>query len=273
MSDADSLIEFPPSSAIPAPLDPSPDGLRSWILETCRFLQITPTELAKHASLAPSTLNRFLRGEIKNASLSASTLIGLLQTARELELDPAVIAAQDRSGEAADDDVMPYLVEVPLMGVLAINKFRPLEEWVQRIYRLRIPIRRPFHRAALAAFEVADDHAAPAFSKGSIVVVSPFNRMWKPAPLEPQDGDYLTVFRSGGNDPQGFLTMECTIRQFVISPSGGAWLVPINPNTGIEDLFLGDAKNYKNRKLNIQRPHSLVVASLKYHYTDGRSAN
>jgi hypothetical protein len=251
-------IEFPTSAGVLAPSDHSPKGLRAWISETCRYLGVSPTEFAKYASLAPSTINRFLRN-LDEANLSARTIEALLETARKIEIE-ALLETAGKIVKGVDFIDAPYLTDVAVLGDLAAGSFRPYKAWTGPLYRLRLPIRAPFHRAKMGAFEVSDDHAAPIFPKGSIVVVSPFS----PTNLEPLDGEYIAIFRHGDGPNKGL--MEYTIRRFVVSPSGGAWLVTINSKSGIDDVFLGDMATYRNEDLNIhKRPHALVIQSIQFH--------
>jgi hypothetical protein len=252
--------DLPSSTAIFPPADHSPAGLRAWIAATCGYLDITPTQFAKYASLAPSTINRFLRSDDTAVSLSARTIDILLEAARKVEKDVDYIA-KNRAQLGAETG--PFLIDITLAGPAAAGLFYDQNN-VIRIRHLRIPIRAPFHLHNIFALEIADDHASPVFKKGSIVVACPFRGIGGRSILQPRDGDYVVVPQFV-QEPGPFLG-EWTIRRFVVSPSGGAWLVPINPQANIPDVFLSSAENYQNQASPVlKRPHSLVIESIQAH--------
>src|SRR5215210_1314977 len=55
--------------------------VRGWIKAVCTRLDVTPTQLARKAELAPSTLNRFLAGTGPNQNVSARTIDALVSAA------------------------------------------------------------------------------------------------------------------------------------------------------------------------------------------------
>lgn len=59
------------------PADLSPNGVREWVRDNCRKLGTPPSSIARHAGLASSTLNRFLRGGEGN--LNADTISKVAQ--------------------------------------------------------------------------------------------------------------------------------------------------------------------------------------------------
>src|SRR4051794_15645086 len=81
-------IKLPLASIVGTPPDHTPAGLKAWISLTSRFLGVTPTEWAKEADLAASTVNRFLRENDDGGNLSASTIEALISAARRIESDP-----------------------------------------------------------------------------------------------------------------------------------------------------------------------------------------
>lgn len=69
---------------IEAPRDLSPAGIKAWISKVSDEVGTTPTQLARAAQLAASTVNKFLRDEDPVRSLTAGTVEKLLIAARKM---------------------------------------------------------------------------------------------------------------------------------------------------------------------------------------------
>jgi hypothetical protein len=255
MEDA-SLTDFPQGSGVFPPSDPSPDGLREWISETCRYLRVTPTEFAKSARLAASTLNRFLR-QLDEATLSARTIDALLEAAKRLEKERAPDANVGDPERLAE---LPYLIDVPTIGDVALGSFHPITRWVQKGgYRLRLPVKPPFHRMGIGAFHVKDHHAYPVFPKNSLVIATAYAGRSNTDMPDPKEGDYVLVFAQ--STPETKRLSELTIRRVVVSPSGDMWLTRINRDIDLPDAYMGPGESWRRA---IPRPFALIHQTVTF---------
>lgn len=230
-------VDLPYAAIMAEPIDHTAEGLRTWVSEVSRFLGLTPTELAKEAGLAASTLNRFLREG--DGSLSAKTIKSILETAKKLEKE--MVDGKRLIPEGAIED-RPYLVNVAVLGKANATNFDNIKAYTTTLYTLKIPIPRPFVFGGIGAYEVEDDHAAPEYPKGTIVIVTPTSRPGRPLPIEVFDQDHVVVFDS--SNPDNRLKTSVTVRKVSKSPANEWWLLRFNRDFGdLPDAILGNRNN------------------------------
>jgi hypothetical protein len=218
---------FPhPFEEIRPPSDMSPDGVRAWIGEICRKVGTNPTNLAKKAELAPSTLNKFLAATDQNKNLTAATIKRLMTAAAGLYVDQ--FGNLPPAGEVGETTFYDSLVR--MVGIVQADTFQsePKLDIKSQLF-LQVPIfgrRRPNH----LAFLVGDDHGLPLYPKNSILVVG--------TGLEqdpPESGDRLIVARQNQSG-----AVEMTVKRLLVSPSGDVWLTAISQAASRPpDIYLG----------------------------------
>src|SRR4029077_1032777 len=125
-------------------------------------LEIKPTQLAKEANLAPSTLNRFMAGAGGARNLGARTIVRLLNAANEILSK----SAPPPSREQVDTRIDPSFLEVRHSEVIEISVVGQLRAGVSvdypgdNKYNIKIPI--PLgnmQRGPIVGFELTDIHA------------------------------------------------------------------------------------------------------------------
>jgi hypothetical protein len=234
------IIELPIASAISEPIDPSAEGLRAWIWETCRYLGISPTEFAREAKLASSTINRFMRAEAgSDASLSGRTIEALLNAARSIDAYQAENEPQHpTTGERNDQLEKPYLTSVAVIGRARAEPISTTDPIIYSppLYWLKLPISREYLNKGLGAFEIVDDHALPTYPPGSIVIVSPLRSKIQRHPergivvdlgVDDQE-DIISLAVLGQDTESGKTLYRASVKKFAISPGGDAWLLTPN---------------------------------------------
>lgn len=208
----DMFLAAPEDDLQRRPRDLTADSIRTWILENCRKLDVSPSRVALLAGLAASTLNRFLRGGKNNLNADTITVIAqaFARTAAELgerDVPPPIVKHWAK---------MANLASVPIVGRLEALDTTifpgPFEYAV-------VPVA-SFKRASVVALEVDP--------QGGLVFVRPFYD--RP---EIADGSrVLGHIRSGE-------AIESVTGTYRISPGGpnAAWLVHENDRS--RDRFLG----------------------------------
>lgn len=204
--------------------------IRRWLKVMCRLAGLSPTQLAKAAGLAPSTINRFLNSDVKHR-LSASTL-KKIDSAATIAYDERVkVAWGQRSldkdnirgfelieypSNVMDQTVSPKFVRV--LGHVQAGDWREAIEWPHEDqYVVGNP---PFHEHRLDpkfGLEVRGTSMNRVFPPGTIVLCVPFMYVDRnPIPTEK-----VLVQR---RQPNGLI--EATIKEFQIDDHGRAWLWP-----------------------------------------------
>ncbi|WP_141339721.1 helix-turn-helix transcriptional regulator [Bradyrhizobium sp. USDA 3458] len=207
------------------PAEPSADGLRTWVQQICSYLEITPTELARAASIAPSTLNRFVGDASGDRGLTAKTLRSLLEAATKIHNDK--FGAAVAHGPRGVNDFNNYsIVHVRVAASLSEDSFHSDHLWpieYQFFTSIVVPSdaalnsldNASLRRAVLQGFVIIDHHADRAFRKSTILICAPYTEADYLIP-----GRYYVVSRS---NEQG--KKELTVRYFMVSPSADMWLI------------------------------------------------
>lgn len=203
-----------PFEAIKPPSDLSPPGLRAWLWRICRLVNVTPTELARTAAIAPSTVNKFLLDRDANPkrSLSARTLAALQKAALKVYADTL---GQDYylNSESAPGGFQ--IATVAVKSELRAFAFG-LDIWpLKRQFFIQVPIPNSLSGLRFGGFAVTDDHAEQAFPYATILVATPFEIDRDTIEF----AEFLIVERMNEEGKS-----ELTVRRFTVSPSGDMWL-------------------------------------------------
>lgn len=231
-----------PFDLVRLPSDPSLEGLRDWILKVTNYLRVTPTQLARAAHVAPSTVNKFVADTTASRGLTARTMEKLFQAAAEIH-DQKFGKARFQSGRDSDPKLDPAgysVVHVRVATALRrdifkVNHLWPVDEQffvsvvVPNLLRTGKGPEESLLPNGLAGMVVADDHADRAFAKSTILIVAPFSIDTS----NPGPGEFFVVSTSS---PEG---TELTVRQFMVSPSGDMWLLSQAATTPPPDVHLG----------------------------------
>jgi hypothetical protein len=213
------------------PSDVSPAGIRRWIADVTARLEITPTELARKAGLAPSTLNRFLAETDPTRNLSGRTITALIRAGQEMANFPDPLTFDHLSAFDDESSTSTYLVEIIVLGVVK-DEFLPEIQWEpEDTYTVKLPIPAPYHRHSLLALEVGDSHASKIYPFGSLVIAIPFDSLHR----GPVHGEKVVVLEINEND-----WVKASIFEYLQSPSNDGWLIPLGHEAGIE-RYVGQA--------------------------------
>jgi hypothetical protein len=251
--DLQNQLEMPPASLVSEPVDHSPQALRTWLLETARYLGLTSTELAKEAGLAASTVNRFLREE-DSSGLTARTIDAVIKTAKAIESE--VSSEGQRRIPLGKLEDRPYLTIIPVLGKAGVS-LQPIKSFVTKLYSVKVPVPPQFIYYAAGAYEVEDDHAAPHYPKGSVVVVAPDRRNNEPQRILFEDQDHLAILdqTSGIRNEDGNPLQTMTIRKLALSPSNEWWLLRLNRDfDGLPDCLLHSRRHMRLLVLGSYQP-------------------
>jgi hypothetical protein len=248
------------------PSEFSPDGIRMWIVQVCKSLGITPTELAREANLAASTINRFLRSS-EDETLSGRTLEAITATAIRLTIERDAAPKPLPRDTGLSEEI--FRTEVPFMGKAAVgHKEVGTSAFAKHHYRLVLPIPAPYHTRWAGIYEVGDNHADPVFPKGTLLVTSFFvYRQKKPNAEKPRDGDFVGVFtdEQSTSGKEGEFLRNLTFRKLVVSPSNDVWLIPINSKyPDLKDTYLGNIAEVMLEENRSKLPWCFVIGSYRH---------
>lgn len=188
-----------------------PDVVRRWIITLCRATGLTPTQLAKEARLAVTTLTRFVNDkEGKQKNLGGNTLAKLRQAAAKLLAErgakmPVVKASTDEWG----------FQTVEVIGQVLASEWRGAPEWGQaERYLMPVPVNAFYRDKSVVGWEVKGNDVEQLYPANSIVIAVPFDELGR----LPNHGDRVVVCRTHRS------TFECTIKEYRLDDEGKAWL-------------------------------------------------
>ena len=196
----------------------SADEIRRWITAVCRRLSVTPTELAKAANLAPSTVNRFLSGKAVNENVSATTLAKLSKAAEEAfskffekvadfnEFGDNVEVEADWAGRNYDS-FDRAVVEVPIISFVWTDGWQTQTELEKKDrYRLSAPIHKVYSRLPIVGLEVRGGTSNKKYPNTTVLICVPYYALDR----EPIDGEFVIANRKSENGQ-----VEIIVRQYV----------------------------------------------------------
>jgi hypothetical protein len=232
-----------PFDTIRLPSEPSAEALRAWILKVTEYLGISPTELARQAQVAPSTVNKFVADATASRGLTAKTMEKLFQAAAEIHNNKFGVA-RFQSVKEPDPKLDPSgftVVHVRVATALRRGFFKKSHLWpVEQQFFVSVMMPNLLRTGkgreesilpnGLVGMVVADHHAERTFEKSTILIVKPFD----PETESPQPGEQFVVSRT---DPEG--KIELSVRQFMVSPSGDMWLLSQSAIERVPDVHLG----------------------------------
>ena len=191
------------------PTDTTPDGLRKWIADATTTFEVSTTELAREADLAPSTLNRFVRNTGGRDSLSANTIQAISTAMRGMALLKKL-----RSGAYT-----LRTVDAEVIGKIGASG-GTFELPNKERHTLRVPPPLALFRSRLLGVRHLEflggnpKEATAERTKDSIYIGTPGRALDRP-----QDGTRFIVHRAEAD------SVVTEIRTVVIDPSGRAWLM------------------------------------------------
>lgn len=229
-------------------LDPVQDATRRFVRGLCELTDWTPTELARAADLAPSTLNRFLNSREAKHTLSQRSLLKLVDAAEErirLMASEGSGMAQILSNSAefirwaeahsfplqdrldaliADHDAFdrgdPNTVTV--IGHVQAGDWREAILWdPEDRYPSFAPATGWLAKMKRQAFEVRGDSMDELYPPGTILVTVSLIEINR----DPRPGEKVIVNR---RDKHGFI--EATVKEYQVDSDGNHWLVPRSSN-------------------------------------------
>lgn len=210
------------------------DEIRRWIKVMCRMAGMSPTQLARAASVAPSTLNRFLNNPSVKHKPSTTTL-GKIEGAASLAYSDRVKITWGRKqyppfGPSEDrhlgDIKKPF--DLNLLPVVDVIGAVEAGTWVEGIEwpvedRFTVPIIEfpGFEGSPKYALEVYGDSMNEVYPPGSIIIcVHPIHVDRNPLP-----GERVVVRQTSENG-----LSEFTVKEFQIDNKGQPWLWPRSTN-------------------------------------------
>jgi hypothetical protein len=230
-----------PFELIRMPSEPTLEGLRTWILGVSEYLGVTPTEIARTAEVAPSTINKFLADTTQTKGLTAKTLQKLVRAASDIHNRKFGEAYAHRPRDSHADPAGYSVVNVRVASSLRADSFKASHLWplqqqfftsvlIPNVLRTGAGPEESLKPGGFQGFVVADTHADRSFPRSTVVIGAPFS-------LEtdnPEPGQHFVVSRS---DSDG--KTELTIRLFMVSPSGDMWLLSRASAGQLPDVHLG----------------------------------
>lgn len=228
---ASNELDQHPFDRVQLPSDLSPAGLRAWLARICRYLDVSPTELARTAEIAPSTVNKFLVDTEGKKSLSARTLSALQRAALDIQ--------SRKFGKAyypnTENDPRGFFTAMVMVGAeLRAFVFKDQLLWpLHRQFHIQIPVPNTLRGRRLVGFLITDNHAEQSFPYATTITAAKFEG----EPLEV--GEFLIVSRL---DHEG--RTELTVRHFTVSPNGDMWLTSQSRRGDrLTDIYVGKTES------------------------------
>lgn len=230
-----------PFEMIKMPSEGTLEGLRAWILRVSEYLGVTPTELARTAKVAPSTINKFMADTTQTKGVTARTVQKLIQAAHEIHSRKFSEAYGNRSRDAHTDPAGYSVVNVRVGSSLRAGAYKANHLWpikqqffitvlLPNILRTGPGNEEALKPAGLQGMAVTDNHADRVLPLGSIAICARMSSENEYLEL----GDYVVVSR-----PNDAGETELTIRHFIVSPVGDMWLIPQGATDQRPHVYLG----------------------------------
>jgi len=197
------------------------EQVREWIKSACEELGISPTQLARNAQLAASTVNRFLRSKGQAGNLGATTIEALREA-----ITRALTEKVRR--EAAGSEIRG-----PLFGeVRGVEVFATLG-WYSHLRngliesshgyfsgKIVVPLPSFLRTLPVHGFEVIGDGMKDIYPTGSVVLAVPYTSLER----APKTGErVITHFPLPHTHGQP--RIESLAMEFVSDPQGDLWLL------------------------------------------------
>lgn len=186
--------------------------LRRWIKAICHEANIKPTALAKKAGVAPSTINRFVKGQSKNKP-NSTTLKKIIKAAQELG-----VITEDEATPNQKVELTPIhsLSTVKVVGVVEAGAWRSVEDVGKELFSIAVP---PGVAAGAQKYglEVRGESMNKIYPHGTIVICIKLIENG----FEPENGRRVVVERT----QNGFV--EATVKQW---RNGQLWPESTDPD-------------------------------------------
>lgn len=237
----------------------SPQEIRLWITAVCRRLNTTPTELARRAELAPSTVNRFLSGAGKNENVSASTISKLSAAVQNIYSDyiqkigwealDTVEAEANWTGKA-NSSFDRVALRVPVVAFVGTDTWLTADTAPKdETYDITVPIPAIYTRLPVIGLEIRGGTSNTIFPNTSVAICVPFYALDR----EPVHEEYVIVTRK-----DQFNRAESIIRKYVEDKM-------FEEDKFFERWLVGlDGESRFQRPMNISVPYNdtLIVSML-----------
>lgn len=213
-----------------------PEEIRRWIKVLCRMSGLWPTELARNAGVAPSTVNRFVYNEDAKHRPSSRTL-QKLDYAAAVGFGDRVGVTYEQPGATYDEHEYAEYPDEPLeegqsakgkyhstvvVGRVQAGDWQEAFEWDEDD---RYPVPGIATQEMLLepkfALEVWGDSMDLVYPADSVLVCVPLRFVDR----NPVPGERVIVVR---RDKNGLV--EATVKEFQMDASGQAWLWPRSSN-------------------------------------------
>lgn len=216
---------------------------REWIHRICSIAEVTPTQLARAASLSPSTLNRFLKQTSSSANLSASTLASIMETAErlidtKLENNLDNQAYLEKINQEPDwwNNVKQFRMarDVTIIGRIKSGDFVKCDE-VQytdkEFFEVKVPVKPAYEYELVIGLEYQTEFPGEFLSDGDLIFCIPF---WKQS-SGLKEGSRVVVSRRNHEN-----MVETSLRDVFFDRKGGCWLGALGGEADkIPPVFLG----------------------------------
>ena len=202
------------------------EAVRSWLARMISTFEITATEWARHASLAPSTLNRFLKSDTP-ANLSANTISALAHVMQTL-IDQDRIRVRSAVGY----EPLPAARQVwtvPIIGELLDRASKAGFEWQNEFeYEVKVPLPKDFINYSFG-IEVGSTRYFQ-YPLRSILICDPAQRNLNDIRV----GQKFLLHRRTGN------AVVSSLGRVSLDPEGQRWLTKLPGDAETKAFYLED---------------------------------
>lgn len=237
-----------------------PAEMRRWLKLMCRLSGLRPTELARAAGLAPSTVNRFLYGRPKHR-LSATTIQKIDQAAAHAyEVRVKMTMGQrainhdslptDAEAAGVPEELMPQMITV--VGFVQAGHWRESAEWFDdEQYYVSAPPFREWWSVPMIGLEVRGQSMNRMYPEGTVLICANLIHVDR----NPVPGEKVIVQQ---RDRHGLV--EATVKELQLDERGAAWLWPRSTDPTFQQpiRFQGEGKEEDDVIVS-----ALVIASIR----------
>lgn len=214
----------------PERLEELREQAREWLRRACALTGWKPSQLAKAAGLAPSTVNRFLKSDVDHV-LSTKTVAAILEAVerqiRATKASPAenkrrleeLLELRQMLGGGATGDRRQQQPSVLIVGAVQAGGYTAALELPESDhYPSGLPYDRRYAGLPQFALEVRGNSVDELYPDGSTVQCIKFLDLHR----RPQPGELVVVWRRDPHHDGG----EATLKELRTASDGSYWLWP-----------------------------------------------
>jgi len=248
-----------------------PDEVRRWMKAMCVLADKTPSQLAKEAGLAPSTINKFLNNpEYKH--IPSTRTLGMFSMAADSAYTDRVkigygqgqwpessygYTEPGRAGvppftQRVDQIVVPFRESAMVLGTVQAGIYSEASEWPPDD-RYPVPVLDDpdFYVCPKFGLEVAGDSMDLVYPPGSIVVCVTLPHVDR----NPLPGERVVVQRRNSANE-----IEATLKEYQIDNDGVPWLWPRSSNPDFQSPIRYDQDAQQGDEVRIT---AIVIMSIQ----------